>query len=226
MLASAGNATPRRHQEDHDRGLRPHRHRPGLRVRLLRHAGLQGAARGGVRGRAPQLQPRHHHDRPGVRRPDLRRAAHPGGGRADPGAREARRAAAHPGRPDRAQPGGGAGEEWRAGAARGAAHRRLAGGHREGRGPAALQAGHAADGRGDAQVGLRHHLRGGAALRRGDRLPHHPAPLLHHGWRGRRRRLQPRGVRGDGAAGAAALPHPHPPRRGVDRSAGRSTSWR
>ena len=38
-------------------------------------AGLQGAARGGLRGRARQLEPGDDHDRPGVRRPHLRRAA-------------------------------------------------------------------------------------------------------------------------------------------------------
>ena len=40
-----------------------------------RRAGLQGAARGGLRGRARQLQPGHDHDRPRVRRRDLHRAA-------------------------------------------------------------------------------------------------------------------------------------------------------
>ena len=39
-------------------GSGPDRHRPGLRVRLLGHPGLQGAARGGLRGRARQLATR------------------------------------------------------------------------------------------------------------------------------------------------------------------------
>ena len=56
-------------------GSGPDRHRPGRRVRLLRRAGLQGPARGGLRGRPGQLQPGDDHDRPGVRRRDLRRAA-------------------------------------------------------------------------------------------------------------------------------------------------------
>ena len=51
------------------------RDRPGGRVRLLRRAGLQGAARGGLRGRARQLQPGDDHDRPRVRDRDLHRAA-------------------------------------------------------------------------------------------------------------------------------------------------------
>ena len=50
----------------------------------------------GVPGRPGELQPRDDHDRPGVRRRHLRRAAHAGFGAAGHGTREARRAAAHP----------------------------------------------------------------------------------------------------------------------------------
>ena len=46
---------------------RADRDRAGLRVRLLGHAGVQGAARGGHRGRPRELEPGHDHDRPGVR---------------------------------------------------------------------------------------------------------------------------------------------------------------
>ena len=91
--------------------LRPDRDRPGRRVRLLGRAGLQGAARGGLRGRARQLQPGDDHDRPGVRDRDLRRAAAARPGAPGDRARAARRAAADARRPDRAQP--------RQGAARG-----------------------------------------------------------------------------------------------------------
>ena len=49
-------------------GAGPDRDRPGLRVRLLGLAGLQGAARGGLPGRAGELEPGHDHDRPRVRR--------------------------------------------------------------------------------------------------------------------------------------------------------------
>ena len=69
---------PHRHQERPGHRVRPDRHRPGLRVRLLRHPGLPGAARGGAAGQPDQLQPGHDHDRPGVRRRDLHRADHPG----------------------------------------------------------------------------------------------------------------------------------------------------
>ena len=42
------DAAPRRSQDDRHHRLRPDRDRPGLRVRLLRRAGAQGAARGGL----------------------------------------------------------------------------------------------------------------------------------------------------------------------------------
>ena len=64
-----------RHREDPADRLGADRDRPGGRVRLLRRAGLQGAARGGLRGRARQLEPGDDHDRPRVRDRDLRRAA-------------------------------------------------------------------------------------------------------------------------------------------------------
>ena len=62
-------------QQDPGPRLGPDRDRPGGRVRLLGRPGLQGAAGGGLRGRARQLQPGDDHDRPGVRDRDLRRAA-------------------------------------------------------------------------------------------------------------------------------------------------------
>ena len=65
---AAADAPARRHPQDPDPRLRADRDRPGRRVRLLRRAGLQGAARGGLRGRPRQLQPGDDHDRPGVRR--------------------------------------------------------------------------------------------------------------------------------------------------------------
>ena len=101
----APDAAQRRHREDPRPRLRPDRDRPGGRVRLLGRAGLQGAAGGGLRGRARQLQPGDDHDRPGVRR------RRPTSSRCCPGRcaqviekRAPRRAAAHAGRPDRAEP--------------------------------------------------------------------------------------------------------------------------
>ena len=85
--------------------------RPGLRVRLFRRAGVQGPARGGLRGRPGQLEPGDDHDRPGVRHCDLRGAAPARGRRAGDRARAARRAAAHARRADRAEPGHGLHED-------------------------------------------------------------------------------------------------------------------
>ena len=85
-------------------GSGPDRDRPGLRVRLLGHAGLQGAARGGLPRRPGQLEPGDDHDRPGDRRPHLRRADDGREPREDHRARAARRAAADDRRPDGAQP--------------------------------------------------------------------------------------------------------------------------
>ncbi len=101
----------RRPPQDPAPRLRADRHRPGRRVRLLRRAGVQGPAGGGLRGRARQLQPGDDHDRPGVRRRDLHRAAAARPRRPDHRERAPRRAAADARRPDRAEP--------RQGAARG-----------------------------------------------------------------------------------------------------------
>ena len=54
-------------QQDPPDRLRADRDRAGGRVRLLGRAGLQGAARGGLRGRPRQLEPGDDHDRPRVR---------------------------------------------------------------------------------------------------------------------------------------------------------------
>ena len=58
--------------------LRADRHRAGLRVRLLGHPGVPGAAGRGAAGQPGQLEPGDDHDRPRVRRRHLRRADHPG----------------------------------------------------------------------------------------------------------------------------------------------------
>ena len=71
----AADGPARRHLVDPRHRLRPDRHRPGVRVRLLGHPGLPGAAGGGVPGHPGELEPGHDHDRPGPRGPHLRRAA-------------------------------------------------------------------------------------------------------------------------------------------------------
>ena len=67
LMDKAGrpHAKAHRPQEHPDHRRRPDRHRPGLRVRLLRRPGLQGAARGGLSGHPRQQQPGDDHDRPG-----------------------------------------------------------------------------------------------------------------------------------------------------------------
>ena len=76
--------------------LRPDRHRPGVRVRLLRHPGVPRAQGRGPARRPGQQQPGDDHDRPGVRRRHLRRADHPGVRREDHRQGAPRRAAARP----------------------------------------------------------------------------------------------------------------------------------
>jgi anthranilate/para-aminobenzoate synthase component II len=68
---------------DHRR--RPHRHRPGLRVRLFRRPGLQGAQGRGVPGHPGELQPGHHHDRSGDGGRHLHRAHQLANGGTHPG---------------------------------------------------------------------------------------------------------------------------------------------
>ncbi len=100
---SAPNAQANRHQEHPDHRRRPDRHRAGLRVRLLRRAGLQGAARRGLPGHPGELEPGDDHDRPGDGRRDLHRADHLADRGEDHREGAARRAAADDGRADRAE---------------------------------------------------------------------------------------------------------------------------
>ena len=77
------DAQARRHQVRPGDRIRPDRHRAGVRVRLLGHAGVPSAARGGHPRHPHQLQPGDDHDRPRLRRRDLHRADHLGGDRDD-----------------------------------------------------------------------------------------------------------------------------------------------
>ncbi len=56
----------KRHPQGSHHRFRPHRHRPGLRVRLLGNPGLQGPPRPRLPDRSRQLQSGDHHDRPGT----------------------------------------------------------------------------------------------------------------------------------------------------------------
>ena len=71
-----GNASQRRPQADSRDRRRPDRDWAGVRVRLFRHAGVQGAAFRRPRSHPRQQQPGDDHDRPGDGRSDLHRAAH------------------------------------------------------------------------------------------------------------------------------------------------------
>ncbi len=190
----AVHAETYRHPLDPDHRGGAHRHRPGLRVRLLRRPGLQGAARGGLPGDPGELQPRHHHDRPRDGRRHLHRADHPRDRRQDHRRRAPRRALAHHGRPDRAQHRAQAGRHGRAGKIRRRADRRQARGHREGRGPQALPRGDGAHRAGEPPRHHRPHAGGGAGRHRPRRPAGDHPPRLHPRRHRRRRRLQPRGL--------------------------------
>ena len=125
-------------REDPADRLGADRDRAGGRVRLLRRPGLQGAAGGGLRGRAGQLEPGDDHDRPGVRRPHLHRAAAARSGGQGDRARATGRAAADARRPDRPQPRQGAARRRHARALRRRADRRRLRGDPSRRGPRGL----------------------------------------------------------------------------------------
>ena len=76
QISASNDAETHRHPIDPDHRRRPDRHRPGLRVRLFRHPGLQGAEGRGLPDRAGQLQSGDDHDRSGSRRRHLYRADH------------------------------------------------------------------------------------------------------------------------------------------------------
>ena len=78
LMTHAGTvayAEAHRHRVDPRDRLRADRDRAGVRVRLLGHPGVPGAARRGLPRGPRQLEPRDDHDRPRVRRRHLRRAA-------------------------------------------------------------------------------------------------------------------------------------------------------
>ena len=75
-MTKLSDAEAHRHQEHPDHRRRPDRDRPGLRVRLFRRAGLQGAEGGGLPRHPGQLEPGDDHDRSRAGRRDLYRADH------------------------------------------------------------------------------------------------------------------------------------------------------
>ena len=177
--AESTHAASRRPAVDPGHRLRPDRDRPGLRVRLLGHAGLPGPGRGGLPGDPGQLQPGHHHDGPRHGGPDLHRAARPRG--ADRHHREgaAGRAAADPRRADRAEPHHAVGRARRPGALRRRGDRRATRGDLDRRGQGPFQGSHGGHRPRGAPFRLRPLARGGGGDRGRDRLPDHGAPELH-----------------------------------------------
>ena len=214
------HAEAHRHPFHHDHRRRPHRHRPGLRVRLFRRPGLQGPPRGGFSRDPRQLEPRHDHDRPGSRRRHLHRAHHPP--RSSP-------ASSAWSAPDALLPtmGGQTGlntalagrGDGRARRVRGRDDRRPARRHRDGRGPRPLPRG---DGAHRAGEPARHHRhRAEAAERqarrrrrarrrdgrhRGGRPARHHPPGLHARRHRRRRGLQTARITPPSAAAGSRRP--------------------
>ncbi len=196
---------------DHRR--RPDRHRPGLRVRLLRRAGLQGAARGGLPGRPGQQQPGDDHDRPGHgrRRPTSSRS---------PGRRSRRSSRKE--RPDALLPT--MGGQTALNCALDLAHEARRAGEATsveliGATPEAIDKAEdrqlfrdgddARSASGRPRCGIAHTME--EALRPSQttrRLPGHDPPVVHAGRLRRRHRLQPRRVRGRSASAASSRRRP------------------
>ena len=222
-----------RHQDRHADRVGPDRDWAGLRVRLLRDPGRQGAEGRGLPGRAGELEPGDDHDRPGDGRPHLRRAADRRGAHQRHRARAPGRAPADAGRTDRAQPGARAAQGRRARRLRRQADRRAGRGHREGRGPPAVQGG---DGRRSASTcrspGYAHSLeeartiQAQMAAETGVGLPGAAAAVVHAGRLGRGDRLERRGVRQQGLLGPRRRARAARCWSSSRCSAGRNTSWR
>ena len=194
---------------DPDHRRRPDRHRPGVRVRLLRRAGVQGAARGGLPRRPGQLQPGDDHDRPGDGRRDLHRADHLADGRADHREGAARRAAADDGRADRAQLRARPRAPRRAREVRRRDDRRHARGDRQGRGPREVQGGDDADRpRESPRSALAHRMEEALQVQATVGFPAIIRPVVHARRHRRRHRLQPRGVQRDLRARPRRLARP------------------
>ena len=202
-------AETKRHRVDPDHRSGTDRHRAGVRVRLLRRAGMQGALGGRFPGGAGELEPCHHHDRPGPRRRDLHRAGALEGGLAHRRERTPRRPAADHGRPDRAQLLAGPRARRRARCVRGRTHRCQPAGDRQGRGSRAVSR---RDGPHRARMpardaGPRPGSGGCGPVRH--RLSRNHPPLVHARRKRRRYRVQPRRVRGNlRARGSKRLPPP------------------
>ncbi len=192
FVKAEAHAETHRHPEHHDHRRGADCHRSGLRVRLFRRAGVQGAPLRGLSRHPRELEPGNDHDRSRARGRDLCRADHARDRREDHRAREAGRAAADDGRPDRAEHGDGARRQRRAGAARRRADRREGRRDRPRRGPAQVPRRDERDRhRKPEERDCAFHA-GGARGARRRRPSGGDPPVLHARRHGRRHRLQPR----------------------------------
>ena len=153
------DAQTHRHLLDPDHRCRTDRHRPGMRVRLLGHPGLQSSQGGGLSDRPGQFEPGHDHDRPRSGRRDLYRADHAGHRRQDHRERTPRRGAADHGRADGAQLRAVAQAHGRARQVRRQDDRRHCRGDRQGGGPRTIPRGDEEDRVGGTEVGARQCVR-------------------------------------------------------------------
>ena len=203
--------------DDHGDRFGTDRDRPGVRVRLLRHAGVQGAQAGGVSRRARQLEPGDDHDRPGVRRPDLHRAAHARIGARRDRAGTAGCAAADDRRSDRAERERRARRVGRPRASRRRADRREPGDDPPRRGSQWVQGDDDEGGSRRAASGNRAHPRGSSRARERSRVPGDRPAVVHAGRR-RERVREPRRRNSPRSRGARS------PRVRSRRSSSRSPS--
>ena len=194
---------------------RPDRHRAGVRVRLLGHAGVQGAAVRRARRHPHQQQSGDHHDGPGDGRPHLHRAAHRRSRHEGHRKGAPRRDSADRRRTDRAQPCRRAARRRRARSVRREADRRERRRHQARRRSPAVP-------RRDERDRRRHARQRPCAIdRRSDShrqddgiSGHHPA-VVHDGRRRRRHRLQHRRVPRARRARPRDEPGPRAPHRRV-----------
>ena len=186
-----------------------------MRVRLLGRAGVQGAARGGLSRHSGQFQSGHHHDRSGDGRRHLHRAGHLADGGQDHREGTARCAAADHGRPDRSQHRARSCPRRGAGKIRRRTDRRLARGHRQGRGPRVVQEDHGKDRSGVRARRHRPQPGRGPASAGGHRFPGHHPPVVHARRHRRRYCLQQGRVRGHLPAWSRRLADPRAADRGI-----------
>ena len=175
-------------------------------------------ARRGLSRDPRQLEPGDDHDRPRLRRCDLRRTADVGGAGGDHRTRASRRRAAHTRRPDGVERGDGAvrtGTDRRPRPPGDDRCRRRRDRHR--RGSREVQGGDGRDRSRRATFGNRpRHGRGAQGRRRHRAARDHP-PGVHPRWARHRDRGHAGRVRADGRQRAVVEPDRRDPRRGVDR---------